>query len=81
MPVGWRRGSLAGEAFESHGELRAARAWSTMKVPVIVASITSGRADWHDVDLAITDFEAAKELASKHVPQHQDSPQLRAAGD
>jgi hypothetical protein len=27
------------------------------------------------------DFEAAKELASKLVPQHQDSPQLRAAGD
>jgi hypothetical protein len=27
------------------------------------------------------DFEAAKELASKHVPQHQNAPQLRAAGD
>ncbi len=27
------------------------------------------------------DFEAAKELASKHVPQHQNTPQLRATGD
>ena len=27
------------------------------------------------------DFEAAQELASKHVPQHQNAPQLRAAGD
>jgi hypothetical protein len=27
------------------------------------------------------DFEAAKELASKHVPQHPNSPQLRAPGD
>ena len=27
------------------------------------------------------DFESAQELASKHVPQHQNSPQLRATGD
>jgi hypothetical protein len=27
------------------------------------------------------DFDAAQELASKHVPQHQNAPQLRAAGD
>jgi hypothetical protein len=27
------------------------------------------------------DFQAAKELASKHVPQHQNAPQLRATGD
>jgi hypothetical protein len=27
------------------------------------------------------DSEAAKELASKHVPQHQNAPQLRAACD
>jgi hypothetical protein len=27
------------------------------------------------------DFEAAKELASKHVPQHPNAPQLRATGD
>jgi hypothetical protein len=26
-------------------------------------------------------FEAAKELASRHVPQHPNSPQLRATGD
>jgi hypothetical protein len=27
------------------------------------------------------DFESAQELASKHVPQYQNSPQLRATGD
>ena len=27
------------------------------------------------------DFDSAQELASKHVPQHQNSPQLRAARD
>jgi Beta-lactamase enzyme family len=27
------------------------------------------------------DFSSAQELASKHVPQHQNSSQLRAAGD
>jgi hypothetical protein len=27
------------------------------------------------------DFEAAKELASKHVPQHPNAPQLRATGE
>jgi hypothetical protein len=46
MAVGWAIGALAGE-FAMHGELRESRAWSTMKVPVIVASITSGNADWH----------------------------------
>jgi Beta-lactamase enzyme family len=54
MAVGWAIGALAGGAFETHGELRACRAWSTMKVPVIVASITSGRADWHAIERAIT---------------------------
>ena len=64
MPVGWTVGSVAGGGFESHGELRAARAWSTMKVPVIVASITSGNADWHDIELAIrrSDNDAALRL-------------------
>jgi hypothetical protein len=64
MPVGWTQASLAGGPFESHGELRAARAWSTMKVPVIVASITSGGADWHNVEHAITrsDNDAAQRL-------------------
>ena len=30
---------------------------------------------------AAADFSSAQELASKHVPQHQNAPQLRAAGD
>src|SRR5215212_5572 len=64
MPVGWAMGPLAGGPFETHGELRGGRAWSTMKVPVIVASITSGKADWHDIELAITrsDNDAARRL-------------------
>ena len=64
MPVGWTIGAIAGGGFESHGELRAARAWSTMKVPVIVASITSRNANWHDVEAAIThsDNDAALRL-------------------
>jgi hypothetical protein len=28
-----------------------------------------------------SDFEAAKKLASKHVPQHPNTPQLRASRD
>jgi Beta-lactamase enzyme family len=64
MPVGWAIGALDGGAIETFGELRGARAWSTMKVPVIVASITSGRADWHAIDAAITrsDNDAARRL-------------------
>jgi hypothetical protein len=30
---------------------------------------------------AAADFSSAQELASKHVPQHQNASQLRAAGD
>ena len=81
-----------------------------MKVPVVVASITAGRADplgelvpeeetdrildlmgrivteqrWA-LGLAIAatadDSDAAKLLASKHVPQHPNTPQLRAPRD
>jgi hypothetical protein len=64
MAVGWAIGALGGGEFEPGGELRAGRAWSTMKVPVIVASITSGRADWHAIEAAITrsDNDAARRL-------------------
>ena len=64
MAVGWAIGALAGGEFDVHGELRESRAWSTMKVPVIVASITSGKADWHAIDAAITrsDNDAALRL-------------------
>jgi hypothetical protein len=64
MAIGWTVGSLRGGKFESGGELRAGRAWSTMKVPVIVASITSGKADWHAIEAAITrsDNDAAGRL-------------------
>jgi hypothetical protein len=64
MPVGWAIGPLGPGEFEAHGELRASRAWSTMKVPVIVASITRERADHHAVERAITqsDNDATLEL-------------------
>ena len=64
MAVGWTIGALSGGEFEPGGELRSGRAWSTMKVPVIVASITAGRADWHAVEAAITrsDNDAARRL-------------------
>jgi Beta-lactamase enzyme family len=66
------------------GELRAGRAWSTMKVPVIVAAITSGRADWHAIEAAITrsDNDAAGRLwdALDDGPAEVEAV-LRRAGD
>src|SRR5215208_5350659 len=64
MSVGWAIGALGGGRIESFGERRAVRAWSTMKVPVIVASITAARADWHTIEAAITrsDNDAALRL-------------------
>jgi len=52
--VGLATGPLGGGPIETHGELRESRAWSTMKVPVIVAAIATGRADWDAIDAAIT---------------------------
>jgi hypothetical protein len=84
MAVGWATGSLAGGAIESFGAIRAARAWSTMKVPVIVASITCERADWHAIELAITrsDNDAARRLwqALDDGPAQVEAV-LRRAGD
>jgi Beta-lactamase enzyme family len=84
MAVGWAIGALAGGAFETHGELRACRAWSTMKVPVIVASITSGKADWHAIEAAITrsDNDAALSLWNRlSDPAAAVEAVLRRAGD
>ena len=84
MSVGWAIGPLGGGAIEIFGERPAARAWSTMKVPVIVASITSGRVDWHAVEAAIThsDNEAALRLWSllDDAPAQVEAV-LRRAGD
>jgi Beta-lactamase enzyme family len=84
MAVGWAIGALAGGDFDTHGELRVSRAWSTMKVPVIVASITSGNADWHAIDAAITrsDNEAALRLWNGlSDPAAEVQAVLRRAGD
>jgi hypothetical protein len=84
VPVGWAIGALGGGPIESFGERRAARAWSTMKVPVIVASVTPGRADWHAIEAAITrsDNDAALRLwhALDDAPAQVEAV-LRRAGD
>src|SRR5215212_9729053 len=82
--MGLAMGPLAGGPIETRGELHECRAWSTMKVPVIVAAIAAGRADWSAIDAAITrsDNEAAlrlwHELDDGLV---QVETVLRAAGD
>jgi beta-lactamase family protein len=62
--VGLAIAPLAGGRIETRGELRQSRSWSTMKLPVIVAAIAAGRADWDDIDAAITrsDNDAALRL-------------------
>jgi hypothetical protein len=72
----WGLGALPGVRFKG--------GWGPSEAPgggyeVIQVGIVDQRV----IALAATaaDFEAAKELASKHVPQHQNSPQLRAARD
>ena len=60
----WLSGNLRAVLIESRGELHESRAWSTMKVPVIVAAIAAGRADWDAIEAAITrsDNDAALRL-------------------
>jgi hypothetical protein len=77
-------GTLAGGPIETRGELRAGRAWSTMKLPVIVAAIAAGRADWEAIEAAITrsDNDAALRLWHElDDAAAQVEAQLRAAGD
>jgi hypothetical protein len=77
-------GALAGGPIETRGELGASRAWSTMKLPVIVAAIAVGRADWDAIEAAITrsDNEAALRLWHElDDAAAQVEAQLRAAGD
>jgi hypothetical protein len=66
------------------GELSEGRAWSTMKVPVIVASLGAGRADWKAIEAAITrsDNDAARMLWEKldDGPAEVEAV-LRQAGD
>ena len=84
MSVGWAIGGMDGGAIESFGDRPAARAWSTMKVPVIVACVTSGRADWHAIEAAITrsDNDAALSLwAQLDDACAQVEAVLRRAGD
>jgi hypothetical protein len=47
-------GPLAGGPIETRGALTESRAWSTMKLPVIVAAIEAGRTDWEAIEAAIT---------------------------
>jgi hypothetical protein len=82
--AGLATGPLAGGSIETRGELRASRAWSTMKVPVIVAAIAAGRADWDAIDAAITrsDNDAALRLWERlDDGSAQVEALLRRAGD
>ena len=84
MPAGWATAPLAGGPFEPGGELRAARAWSTMKVPVIAAAVVADSVDWRDAELAITrsDNEAALRLwAGLADGASEVEAVLRRAGD
>jgi hypothetical protein len=76
--------ALAGGPVEMRGELSEGRAWSTMKVPVIVASLGAGRADWKAIEAAITrsDNDAARMLWEKldDGPAEVEAV-LRQAGD
>jgi hypothetical protein len=77
-------GALTGGPIEARGELRESRAWSTMKLPVIVAAIVAGRADWGAIEAAITrsDNDAALRLWRElDDGASQVEEQLRAAGD
>ena len=72
----WGLGTVPGMRFKG--------GWGPSEDPggpyeVIQVGITNGAV----IALAATapDFEAAKELASRHVPQHPNSPQLRASRD
>jgi hypothetical protein len=77
-------GTLAGGPIETRGELRESRAWSTMKVPVIVAAITAGHADWDAIEAAITRSDNDAALRLWHQLDDgaaQVEAVLRAAGD
>ena len=72
----WGLGTMPGMRFKG--------GWGPSEDPdgpyeVIQVGITDGTV----IALAATapDFEAAKELASRHVPQHPNTPQLRAFRD
>jgi hypothetical protein len=76
-------GALAGGPIESRGELTESRAWSTMKLPVIVAALAAGSADWEAVEAAITrsDNEAALLLWDRLDDAAEVEAVLRRAGD
>ena len=82
--LGLAVGALAGGPIETRGELRESRAWSTMKLPVIVAAIAAGRADGIAIEAAITrsDNDAALRLWGELDDGAAEvEAQLRAAGD
>jgi hypothetical protein len=77
-------GTLAGGPIETRGELRESRAWSTMKIPVIVAAITAGHDDWDAIEAAITRSDNGAALRLWHELDDgaaQVEAVLRAARD
>ncbi len=82
--VGLAAGPLAGGPIETRGELTESRAWSTMKVPVIVAAVAAGRPDWDAIEAAITrsDNDAARRLWEQLADGTAEvEAVLRSAGD
>jgi Beta-lactamase enzyme family len=83
--VGVATTRLVGGEFTVHGELRAVRAWSTMKVPVIVAALRAGHGDWDAIEPAITrsDNDAALSLWEElgTAAASEVEAVLRLAGD
>jgi Beta-lactamase enzyme family len=82
--VGTAIGRISGGPIELQGDLLESRAWSTMKLPVIVAAIEAGHADWDAIEAAITrsDNDAALRLwqALDDGPAQVEAV-LRRAGD
>jgi Beta-lactamase enzyme family len=76
--------ALAGGQVDAWGELSERRAWSTMKVAVVVAAIRAGRADWDAIEAAITrsDNDAARLLWQRLDDDAAEvEAVLRQAGD
>jgi Beta-lactamase enzyme family len=77
-------GTLAGGPIETRGALQESRAWSKMKVPLIVAAITAGHADLDAIEAAITRSDNDAALRLWHQLDDgaaQVEAVLRAAGD
>jgi hypothetical protein len=70
----WGLGAIPGVPFKSGWGPRDDGRYEVLQVAIAGERVIAIAAN-------AVDFESAKELASRHVPQHQNTPQLRATGD